>query len=142
MSLDRFRTALATVAEQDTVETAALVMRDRRVGSLIVTNAERFVGILTDRDIVLRVVAEGLDPTQVKVGSVVSYGPLTLSIHDGIETASQRMRQHGIRRLPILDEDGKPVGIVTADDLLALLGSEMASVCDAIHNPCDASESR
>jgi CBS domain-containing protein len=72
----------------------------------------------------------------------VTYDPITLSVHDGIETAVQRMRQHGVRRLPIVEDDGVAVGIVTADDLLVLLGGEIAAVCEGIENRADAEDTR
>jgi CBS domain-containing protein len=142
MSLDRFRTPLATAGLDDTVERAARTMRDRKVGCLLVTHDGHPIGIVTDRDLVVRVVAEGRDATSARLGDFVSYDPVTVSVHEGIESAASRMREHGIRRLPVVDEDGKAVGIVTADDLLALLGREVAAVCAGIENPSDATESR
>jgi CBS domain-containing protein len=92
--------------------------------------------------LVVRVLAEGRDPTTAKVGEFVTYDPVTLSVHDGIDTAVQRMRRHGVRRLPLVDETGVAVGIVTADDLLVLLGGEIAAVCEGIENRADAEDSR
>jgi CBS domain-containing protein len=142
MALDRFKRLVITIAENDTVEAAARAMRDHGVGSLLVTHDGRPAGIVTDRDIVLRVIAEGRDPTRSRVGDFVTYDPITVSLHDGIETAAHRMRTHGVRRLPLVDERGTAVGIVTADDLLVLLGSEMAGVCEGIENRSDAADSR
>ena len=142
MSLARFKSALATINAEDTVEKAAQGMRERRIGCLVVTRAGHPVGIVTDRDIVVRVVAEGRDATRDPIGDFVTYDPITVSVHDGIETAVARMRRHGVRRLPIVDEDGVAVGIVTADDLLVLLGGEIAGVCEGIENRADAEDSR
>jgi CBS domain-containing protein len=142
MTLARFKAPLATVAVDDTVETAARAMRDRHVGCLLVTRHGVPAGIVTDRDLVVRVVAEGRDPSKALVGQFVTYDPITLSVHDGIETAVQRMRQHGVRRLPIVEDDGVAVGIVTADDLLVLLGGEIAAVCEGIENRADAEDTR
>jgi CBS domain-containing protein len=142
MTLARFKAPIATAAVEDTVETAARTMRDRHVGCLLITRHGAPSGIVTDRDLVVRVLAEGRDPSTSKVGEFVTYDPLTLSVHDGIETAVQQMRLHGVRRLPIVDEDGVAVGIVTADDLLVLLGGEIAAVCEGIENRTDAEDSR
>jgi len=142
MTLARFKAPLVTAAAEDTVEKAARVMRDRHVGCLIVTRHGSPAGIITDRDLVVRVMAEGRDPSTAKVGEFVTFDPITVSVHDGIETAVERMRRHGVRRLPILDEDGVAVGIVTADDLLVLLGGEIAAVCEGIENRADAEDSR
>jgi CBS domain-containing protein len=142
MSLDRFRMPLATAATTDTVAAAARVMRDRRVGSLVVLRDGHPVGIVTDRDLVLRVLAPGLDPKSQRLEDLVTYDPVTVSVNDGIETAAYRMREHGVRRLPIVDERGTAVGIVTADDLLVLLGREIAAICEGIENRSDATDSR
>jgi CBS domain-containing protein len=130
------------VTTKDTVEVAAGVMRDGGVGSLVVLRECHPVGILTDRDLVLRVLAEGLDPKSARVGDVVTYDPITVSLDDGIETAVELMRRHGVRRLPVVDPKGNAVGIVTADDLLVLLGGEIAAICEGIENRSDATESR
>jgi CBS domain-containing protein len=142
MSLARFKAPLATTSPDETVEQAARTMRDRGVGCLIVRDGRRLAGIVTDRDLVVRVLAEGINPTSARVGEYVTYGPVTVSIHDGIETVAERMRFHGVRRLPIVDESGEAIGIVTADDLLVLLGKELAGVCETIENRSDAGESR
>jgi CBS domain-containing protein len=133
---------LATAATTDTVETAACIMRDRGVGSLVVLRDGHPRGIVTDRDLVLRVLAQGRHPGSVRLEEVVTYDPITVSVHDGIETAVERMRLHGVRRLPVVDERGDAVGIVTADDLLVLLGAEIAAICEGIENRSDATESR
>ena len=142
MSLARFKSPLAVIGVDDTLEQAAKLMRDRHVGSLVVTRAGRPAGVITDRDIVVRAVAEGRDVIREKVGSFVTYDPVTVLVSNGIETVASRMRLHGVRRMPIVDETGAAVGIVTADDLLVLLGGEMASVCGGIEHRADADESR
>jgi CBS domain-containing protein len=142
MSLARFKSPLATASAEDTVEEAAQRMRERRVGCLVVTRAGRPLGLVTDRDIVMRVVAEGRNPRTDRIGEFATYDPITVSVHEGIETAVARMRRHGVRRLPIVDDDGVAVGIVTSDDLLVLLGGEIAAVCEGIENRADAEDSR
>jgi CBS domain-containing protein len=142
MSLGRFKSPLVTTGAEDTVEHAAQTMRDRHVGCLVILRAGRPVGLLTDRDIVARVVAEGRNPTTALVGDFVTYDPITVSVHEGIETAVERMRRHGVRRLPLVDESGIAVGIITADDLLVLLGREIAGVSEGIENRAEAEDSR
>ena len=142
MSLGRFKCPLVTVHAEDTVQAAARLMRDRRVGSLILLRSGRPIGIVTDRDLLVRVVAAGEDPTKAKVGDFATYDPITVTTSEGIETAVSRMRRHGVRRLPLVDEAGLGVGIVTADDLLALLGGEISGICEGIENPSDAEDSR
>jgi len=142
MSLARFKRPLATATEDETVEQGARRMRDLGVGCLLVVRKGRPSGVVTDRYLVVRVLAQGIDPTSARMGDFVTYDPITVSVEETIETATERMRLHGIRRLPIVDERGEVVGIVTADDLLVLLGSELAGVCDSISNRSDSTESR
>src|SRR5271165_2179341 len=114
MTLAQFTGRVATVTTEETLQRAACAMRDRHVGCLVVTQAGHPIGILTDRDLVLRAIAEGKDPRVSRVGDFTTYDPITVSDSDGFETAAQRMRLHGIRRLPIVDASGEVVGIVTA----------------------------
>jgi CBS domain-containing protein len=140
--LGRFERAVVTATLDDTVLDVARRMRDQKVGCVVVIRDGHPVGILTDRDIVLRIVAERLDPDAVLVSSIVTYDAVTIARTDGFETAVRAMREHGVRRVPIVDADGRVTGIVTADDLVALLGSELSSLGDAIASNVDGSESR
>jgi CBS domain-containing protein len=137
MSLSQFTRRVVTANANESVERAACIMRDQGVGCLVVTGEGRPHGIVTDRDLVLRVLAEGVDAS-TPVGDFTTYGPFTVSVHDTIETASTRMREHGVRRLPIVDDTGKVVGIVTADDLLMAFGRGLADVCEGIENRSDS----
>jgi CBS domain-containing protein len=141
MSLARFKRPLATAEANETAEHAACTMRDQGVGCLVITERGRPLGIVTDRDLVVRLVAEGLDAS-LPVGEFTTYDPLTVNVRDSIETVSACMRTHGVRRIPIVDDDGSAVGIVTADDLLMLLGRGLADVCESIENRSDATDSR
>ncbi len=142
MTLARFKAPLVTAEADDTVEKSARTMRDRHIGCLVLTRDGRPEGLVTDRDLVIRVMAEGRDPATTRTGDFVTYDPITVSVNDGIETVVALMREHGVRRLPIVDDDGVAVGIVTADDLLTLLGGEISAVCEGIENRADAGDSR
>jgi CBS domain-containing protein len=102
------------------------------VRTVIITENRHPIGILTDRDITIRVVAEGNDPHQSLVKDVMSARLLTVresaSVGDGIRI----MRGRGIRRLPVIDQQGKLVGIVTLDDLIDLLAEEMSALAGLI----------
>jgi CBS domain-containing protein len=141
-ALARFERPVVTAALDDTVFDVACRMRDQKVGCVVVVRDGRPVGILTDRDIVLRVVATGLDAAKVLMSSIVTYDVMTIARTDGFETAVRTMREHGVRRVPIVDADGRVTGIVTADDLVALISSELSSVGEAIASNVDGSESR
>ncbi len=90
----------------ESVASAARRLRDARVGCVVVTRADRPIGILTDRDLALRVVAEARDPSVTRVEEILTCDPLTLRDSDTIETAARCMKEHGVRRLPIIDADG------------------------------------
>ncbi len=95
---------------------AARMMRDRDIGDVILVDGDRIAGIVTDRDIVVRAVAEGRDFNTSTIGEIASRDLTTVSPDDGFNDAVQLMRQRDIRRLPVV-ENGKPVGIVTLGDL-------------------------
>jgi CBS domain-containing protein len=142
MSLSRFRKSTAVAAEDQNVSTVARTMRELHVGCVVITRGTHPVGIVTDRDIALRIVAEALDPESTRVSEIVTYDPVVVSESDGIETVAARMREHGVRRLPIVDATGAVVGMVTADDIMVLLGRELASLCAGIEESSDACDSR
>ncbi|WP_394836445.1 CBS domain-containing protein [Pendulispora rubella] len=133
---------MITVSEHDSVAMAAAKLRDAHVGCVVVTRGTHPVGIVTDRDLAVRVVAEGRDPWRTLVSDIVTYDPFVVAVTDGIETALRRMREHGVRRMPIVDESGGVVGMVTADDLVLLVGREISDLCDGIQRGADATDSR
>ncbi|HLK10782.1 MAG TPA: CBS domain-containing protein [Candidatus Binatia bacterium] len=109
----------------ESVFEAARRMAERRVGTLvIVDDARKPVGLVTDRDLALRVVAAGGDPRAISVGDVMTARPKTVSESTPIESALSLMRAGAFRRLPVVDEEGKLVGIVSLDDVLGLLAEE------------------
>jgi CBS domain-containing protein len=95
---------------------AARMMRDEDVGSLPVCEDDRVIGIVTDRDIVVRAVAEGMHPEEAVLAQVASKELVTLSPDASMDEAVELMRSRAVRRLPVV-EDGRPVGIVTLGDL-------------------------
>ena len=105
-----------TVQASDTVVAAARSMRDGNIGDVVVVDNDQIQGILTDRDIVVRALAEGRDPARTTVGEICSRELTTLSPNDAIGDAEKTMRDRAIRRLPVV-EGGRPVGIVSLGDL-------------------------
>lgn len=142
MQLQRFEHDPVVAEVDESVATAARRMRDRRVGCVVVVRRGRPVGILTDRDLAVRVVAEGRDPEKTPISDVVTYDAATLPRDAGIHSAVRVMSERGVRRLPIVAEDGRLTGIVTSDDLVVLLTQELASLGVGIRDSVDASESR
>jgi len=112
-----------TVEPSTPVLEAARVMKQQDVGPVPVTEGERLVGVVTDRDIVLRVVAEGKDPQSTTVGEIASGDLVTIDPQQGLDEALRLMAEHQVRRLPVVEEDGKLVGILAQADI-ALEGSD------------------
>jgi CBS domain-containing protein len=105
-----------TVQTTDSVVAAARSMRDGNIGDVVVVERGEIQGILTDRDIVVRALAEGRDPARTTVGEICSRELTTLSPSDPIADAVTIMRDKAIRRLPVVD-GGRPIGIVSLGDL-------------------------
>jgi CBS domain-containing protein len=123
---------VATAGRETTVSEAAKQMRHRHVGDLIVTDKKTPVGVVTDRDIVISVVATGLDPAVFTLGDLLLKDPVTCREDTDIPTCLKQMRTHGVRRLPVVDKSGMLVGIITVDDLLRVLASELGEVAKLI----------
>lgn len=140
--LSRFEHGVVCAELGETALDVARRMRDFHVGCVVVTRGARPVGIITDRDLAIRVVAEGRDPRETSVADVVTYDATTLSRDAGIETAVRMMSERGVRRLPIVTDDGRIVGIVTADDLTMLLAQQLAQIGVGIRENVDAGENR
>lgn len=125
------------VAYRDTpLSEAAQIMRERHVGSLVVV-ADRLservpVGIITDRDVTVAVIAKELDARTLTAGEVMSRDLVTLREHDSIGYALRLMRSRGVRRLPVLSHSGALAGILTMDDLLALIAEEFGDFARTI----------
>lgn len=118
MSLDRFRRPRMIVLHPTaTAYEAACAMDQHEVGSVLVADDEGIVGIVTDRDLVLELVASDLDPHGTLLADVMSCDVVTLDVGASLADVTRLMREHVCRRIPIL-EDGRPVGMVTLDDLL------------------------
>ncbi len=113
---DVMSTQLVTVASNATVVEAARLMRDHDVGPVLVMDGDRLYGIVTDRDITIRVVAEDRAPDRTPLTEIASRDVVMLTPDDTVEDAIRLMRQRAVRRLPVV-ENGRPVGIVSLGDL-------------------------
>ena len=123
---------VVTASAQMTVDQAARAMRSKNVGALVVVNAGRPVGMLTDRDVAVEVVAKGMDPETVRVGDVMRKRPMTIREDLGILDAAKAFAKTGVRRLPVVTKNGVLVGVIAVDDLIMLLGNEMGHVAGAL----------
>jgi CBS domain-containing protein len=114
---------------------AARAMREGDFGSLPVVDDGRLVGVLTDRDIVVRGVAEGLDPAVCRVGDVASRDPVTVAPDQDLDEAMELMAHHRVRRLPVVS-DGRLVGVISqADVALGAKESKTGKVVEEISQP-------
>ena len=105
-----------TVEDSATVMDAARAMREANIGDVIVLKGGSICGMVTDRDIVIRAVAEGRDPKSIKVGEICSRDVATVGPDEMVDKVISLMRQKAIRRVPVV-EGGKPVGVVSLGDL-------------------------
>jgi CBS domain-containing protein len=116
---------------------AARLMRDRHVGCLVVVEERTLddrvvVGMLTDRDIAIGVVAADRDPHGMRVGDVMSKSVITAREEDSLPDLLLAMRRKGVRRVPVVSPQGSLIGIVALDDVLDVLAQEMKAVAEAV----------
>jgi CBS domain-containing protein len=130
MSVGRICTRTVDTADLDeTAQVAASRMNTRNVGTLVVIDDEKSpIGIVTDRDLALRVVGRGLDPNTTTVESVMSGLPDSVTEDTPIESAIAIMRRGPHRRLPVVDEQNRLIGILSLDDVLVLLSEEFEEI--------------
>ncbi len=115
---------------------AAKLMREYHVGDVVVTEETKGrrvpIGIVTDRDIVLEVLAQGVDASKLSVDDIMSRDLVTVNESQGVFQTIRLMRAKGARRAPVVDSDGTLVGIVSADDLIDLLAEELGELTQLI----------
>ncbi|SFN65631.1 CBS domain-containing protein [Nitrosospira briensis] len=125
------------VKRDDTVLEAAKLMRQHHVGDVVVVEerdgATIPVGIVTDRDLVVEIMATGLDPGVITVGDIMEQELVTVKESVGIFEAIQYMRSKTVRRLPIVNEKSELIGILSLDDLLELLSEEMLAIAKLVN---------
>jgi CBS domain-containing protein len=130
-----FATAFVAVVEPETTaQVTAQLMRQHHIGALVVVDAETKafpVGIVTDRDLVLALMAEGLDPAMFTAGDIMSVELVLANPDMDAMDAVALMRINRLRRLVIADDEGRLVGIVTLEDVLELLARELAALATA-----------
>ncbi|MGA9031313.1 MAG: CBS domain-containing protein [Sulfuricaulis sp.] len=121
---------------QASIPETARLMREYHVGDLVVikekTGKRVPVGIVTDRDIVLEVIAEGVGMDDVSVGDIMSNNLVTAQENDGLLETIKVMRAKGIRRLPVVNDDNELVGILSVDDLIDLLSEQIVDLARLI----------
>lgn len=142
--LDYARREIARIDASASIQAAASRMAEQSVGCLLVYEKDRFVGIVTDRDVALRTIRENLDPRQAPVGSITERDVIVIHEARPVRVAVALMKSHGLRRMLVGNKKGEIVGLVTWDDLVGLIARELAEVAETIaaqgpHLPIPAS---
>ena len=127
-----------TVDREIDIPVAARVMRDNHIGYLVVTDARSGgsvpIGVITDRDIVVKVLAMDVDPHTLTVGDVMTPQPLIAANDDGIGETLRRMRQLGVRRVPVVGPGGRVSGVLSIDDVVDHLVGQLSDVSGSMRN--------
>ena len=115
-----------TLKASDTIATAARVMRDEDIGAVIVTQGNAIGGVVTDRDIVVRAIADGANSKSMQLGDIGSDDVVTVTPGTSIDDAIEIMRMKAVRRLPVVGDAGEPIGILSIGDLAIERDSDSA----------------
>lgn len=130
---DLARSDVITASPETPVEDLARRMDENDVGSVVITNDDTPVGIVTDRDLAVRCLGNGSNPKQLSASDVMTENPRTIESASGFYDAAQAMGEEGIRRLPVVQDDSL-VGIITADDFSELLADEQQQLATVLKN--------
>ena len=136
---DIMSTDVKTIQPQESLRRAAQCMQALDVGALPVCDGERLLGMLTDRDIIVRGLADGLDPDQACVSDIMSPQVDTLSVEHDADDAKRLMGERQVRRLPVVDGDRRLVGIVSLGDLAVRESGHIDRAVREISEPGSAS---
>jgi CBS domain-containing protein len=129
MSLQKFcKRPVVTISPDQPIVAACQLLREKNVGCLVAVENGKLSGILTDRDIALQVTGGKKDPQQTKVRDVMTANPVRIAVNRTLHDLTSLMHTHHVRRVPIVESGDAVVGLVTLDDLLMLLGQEMADI--------------
>ncbi|MGB6042716.1 MAG: CBS domain-containing protein [Pirellulales bacterium] len=126
-----FRSDVVTVEPSVTIRDAVQKMKESNVGTVVVTEDRKAIGIMTDRDVALALATESVRP-MTPVSEIMTRDILSIWEDQGVFSATQYFIDHGVRRLPIKNRDNELVGIVSADDLLVLLAKELYNVTQCL----------
>ena len=135
MSIDSLlHRPVCTLPPEAPCREAAQLMRDEGVGCVVVAENQRPLGIVTDRDLVVRVIATGRDPDKTLVRDAMSGEPVFLADERSLDQVLATMRQQRVRRIPIVDSEGRLEGVLALDDLLPLLADQLGALAEAIRS--------
>lgn len=132
---DYCKHVVITTSKNTNVFDAAKLMKKHNIGNVVVvdeTNGGTPIGIFTDRDITIKIVADEIDPRKLTVGDAMTQDLLVLQEHQSIQEAIDKMCAKKVRRAPIIDKNNKIIGIATVDDLLLLFSDELGSLAKLV----------
>jgi len=129
--IEHFAKPVLTLGPADSLAAAARIMAKHNVGAVVVVESRQPVGIVTDRDLALALAVDGATPL-TPVVKVMTTPIETISMREGVFQATQVMRERNVRRLAVVDDEEEIAGIVTLDDLLRLLSSELSNLVECI----------
>jgi len=130
-----------TISTQDSVQRAAQLMDELNVGAIPVVDDGKLVGMVTDRDITVRSVAIGQDPTTTRVNDVMSTDVRTCTIEQSVEDVLAQMADVQIRRVPVVDGNGQVIGIVSLGDVVTKAPADVEQTLDEISTPSEPDRS-
>ena len=125
---------LVTARSDETVRDAVRRMAQKRVGAILIVDDGRLRGIFSERDALKRVLARGLDPGSTPLREVHTPNPMTVSRNTNVRECAERVKEHRIRHLPVVDEAGRPVGIVSVRDFLQLIVTRLEGLIERVHD--------
>jgi CBS domain-containing protein len=121
-----------TAGPSTTAEALALRMSETGIGSIVIEEEMRPVGVVTDRDLAIRVDSADRDASVVTAEEIMTPDPVTVDEEAGLYELTQQMSTHSVRRMPVTNQEGKLVGIITLDDVVQLLSRELSNLADVI----------
>lgn len=134
------RRDVVSIHTDEDIAAAARLMREKHVGYLVVietggdAGTNRVVGALTDRDIVVAVVARGVDPSSLKVGDVMTRNPLLIGEDCSLDAALSFMRDAGVRRVPVVGAHQEPLGVLSLADVLERMAQQLTNIAASTRN--------
>lgn len=133
MSLQEFcRRRVISISPESNIVEACRMMGEKNVGCMVVEERGKLCGILTDRDVALKVTGEKRDPLKTKVSEIMTRNPVRIPVDKGLRELTTLMHAQHVRRVPVVDGLDEVLGIVTMDDVIALISDEMAELGKAV----------
>jgi CBS domain-containing protein len=133
MSLREFcEKDLISISPDANILEACKLMNDNNIGCVVVQDCKKLCGMVTDRDVALKVAGAKRDPEKTKVREIMSHSPVRIQVDSDLQHLTNLMRVHHVRRVPIVDGIDEAMGIVTMDDVLARIGTELSDLGNTI----------